>query len=649
MESTVFEESGPRSALALPPRTILHGAYEIGRVLGKGGFGITYAAFDQNLKIPVAIKEYLPAQVAGRGTDRSTVQPHSGGDDNVFEHGLEAFLAEAQTLAQFEHPNIVGVKTFFRANGTGYLVMPFYEGRTLDAYLNDQGGPMPHEEALTMIGPVMDGLAAVHARGILHRDIKPQNVYLTDNGGTVLLDFGAARIAFGEESQSLSAVLTPGYAPFEQYSRKGHQGPWTDVYATAAMLYRMVTGEKPPEATDRLAGEPLPPPHLANPALPPVFSSAISTALAVQPKDRPQTIEALRQSLTGGDATVVVPPPGADATVLTDNETVLVDASAPGATVVGPPPLAGARSLLDAPSATATALVLKATRDVRFRVDRAPMQALGAGETREIAVTPGAHRIEMSFGGVKRTVQVSVSEGERRELSLELPAGPPRRAASRPKAEGGSGALKWVLGLGGALVLVMIIIGIAVASNGPGTTNTNGRTVVDDFTGDGSDFGNDKPPPPPPETPQGDALDQAIAQTEAAIRAEIASEGGVQPTSSIQPIRFTGVGEPVERRGSLGPGDGLLDSGEFADLYMFQVNRANYLFAELTSTDFDAYLILLDPNGNKVIEVDDSGDDLDAYLDTELLSPGIYSLFVTSAAVGETGSYVLTVTPDVIE
>ena len=138
----IFTESGERSTLALEARKILNGNYELGRVLGKGGFGITYAALDQSLQMPVAIKEYLPTAVAGRGTDRATVQPHGGKDAEIFENGLNAFLKEGQTLAKFNHPNIVRVRAFFRDNRTGYLVMPFLEGKTLAQHIRDSGGKL---------------------------------------------------------------------------------------------------------------------------------------------------------------------------------------------------------------------------------------------------------------------------------------------------------------------------------------------------------------------------------------------------------------------------------------------------------------------------------------------------------------------------
>ena len=604
---TLFQESGPRTSLALPPRTVLNDTYEVGRVLGKGGFGITYAALDMHLKVPVAIKEYLPAQVAGRGTDRSTVQPHGGKEVDVFEHGLNAFLSEAQTLAQFNHPNIVQVRAFFRQNGTGYLVMPFYEGRTLDAVMADHDGPMPCDEAVALVEPVMDGLEAVHGRNLLHRDIKPQNVYLTDSGETILLDFGAARIAFGQESQSLSAVLTPGYAPFEQYSRRGHQGPWTDVYATAAMLYRMVTGDKPPEATDRLAGEPLAPIHLKNPSATPAFANAVTTALATLPKDRPQTIADFRTMLKGSvaDPTLLA----GDETVLATDETILT----PEATILdrtGPasPEASGEQDTTPG----ATVLVVRAAEACRFRIDGGEIVSLAKGEERSVPVEPGQHVVAAAFGDQRHKTTVQVRRSERRVVPL-APPGPGRRGRSRQRVEGDrprtSYGWLWAIGGAGALLVLLIVIGLAVDGNGLAPNNPS------NVVGPGGDV-----EPVPPVAP---------------------------PQDSSPDYVFNVIGDPVTATGVLAAGDGTLPNGEFADLYTFDSAQSNYLFAELTSQDFDTYLILMGPDGEVIIENDDFDGNLQvSYFDIDLPEPGIYRVFVTSAHPGETGRYTLTLTPD---
>ena len=202
------------------------GDYEILSILGHGGFGITYLAEDIKLKTKVAIKEYLPADIAVRTTDL-TVRSRTSDDDGDFAWGLDRFLKEAQTLARFNHPNIVGVRRFFEDNGTAYMVMDYQEGDSLSSVLA-RHGRLEESEIFEILAPLLDGLEAVHAADILHRDIKPGNIYIRNDGSPVLLDFGAARTALGQRSMSLHKVFTPGYAPAEQYETSGHQGPWTD-------------------------------------------------------------------------------------------------------------------------------------------------------------------------------------------------------------------------------------------------------------------------------------------------------------------------------------------------------------------------------------------------------------------------------------
>jgi serine/threonine protein kinase len=297
-----YDESLKRGPLVLPHRTLLHhGQYLIGKVLGKsGGFGITYLALDTKLETRVAIKEYLPRDLAGRDGDHATVSAHSSDDAEHFRYGLTQFLQEARTLARFDHANIVRVRNFFEENGTGYLVMDYYDGVTLADYLAQQPqGKLPERTAVDILMPILDGLREVHAKNFLHRDIKPQNIYLTTGNRAILLDFGAARQAMSERSRSLSVVLSEGYAPYEQYHRRGEQGPWTDIYACAAVLYHAVTGEPPPPATERMSRDELSFSALGVSAS---LANALRLGLAVDHKNRPQTMAAFQALLWGCEA-----------------------------------------------------------------------------------------------------------------------------------------------------------------------------------------------------------------------------------------------------------------------------------------------------------------------------------------------------------
>jgi len=314
----------PRSPLALPLGTRLSERYRVGRILGDpGGFGVTYLALDERLEVRVAIKEYVPRELAGRDTDGQTLIPYSTGDGEAFAYGLERFLGEARALAQFDHANIVGIRDFFETHGTACLVMDYYEGTTLRAYLAEQPeGRMDPALATEIMLRVLDGLREVHGAGYLHRDIKPSNIYLTEAGRPILIDFGAARLALGEQSRSLSVVLTEGYAPYEQYRRRGSHGPHTDVYGCGATLYRMVTGQKPASAADRVVEDELRPAHEARPAVGEALSAAIEEAMAVRPAERTAFATAMHGQLqealselsftTGRESTADTEGEGAD-------------------------------------------------------------------------------------------------------------------------------------------------------------------------------------------------------------------------------------------------------------------------------------------------------------------------------------------------
>jgi serine/threonine protein kinase len=292
-----WQPGADNSPPALALDTLLDGRYRIGRVLGHGGFGITYLAWDENLQLRLAIKEYLPRDCAARAPDGVSLAIYSGQAGEQFAYGLDRFLDEARALARFDqHPGIVTVKSFFRAHGTGYCVMDYVEGLTLRQYLEGQpGGRIPVEQAWRLLQPVMDALRAVHKEGLLHRDLAPDNIYITRDGRVKLLDFGAARFAAGEHSRSLSIILKPGYAPEEQYRSRGKQGPWTDVYGLAATLYRAITGTVPPEALDRLDQDDLVAPSRLGIAITAGQEGVLLKALAVRVGERFPSMEDLQE------------------------------------------------------------------------------------------------------------------------------------------------------------------------------------------------------------------------------------------------------------------------------------------------------------------------------------------------------------------
>lgn len=295
-------------SILLPAGTLLGGVYRVEGALGKpGGFGITYLATDTRLEARVAVKEFFPRGLARRAHDGLTVVPITPDDKDGFDHARQRFLDEARLLARFHHPSIVRVRSFFEENGTAYLVMDYLEGRTLAAHLERVGGRVPAETAVAIARPLLDALAEIHETGVLHRDVDPANVYVTNRQQVVLLDFGAARQAVAEAEggqRSLSVVLKPGYAPYEQYASKGRQGPWTDLYALAATMYRMLTGLVPQESTGRIVQDELQPVDEVvreryGEVLPPALARAVMWGLALRPEDRPQSVAAFQQALDG--------------------------------------------------------------------------------------------------------------------------------------------------------------------------------------------------------------------------------------------------------------------------------------------------------------------------------------------------------------
>ena len=283
-----LEENVKKYPVTLRAGTILNGRYMVGRVLGQGGFGITYLAWDESLKARVAVKEYMPNDMAARMGTTVSVAMKSRAED--FVYGLERFQEEARTLAKFMgQPNIAGVTDYFDENGTSYFVMDYIEGISFKTYIANAGGKVSVEEALNVMIPVLRALTAVHAEGFIHRDVTPDNIYITKDGNVKLLDFGSARYSLGDKSKSLDVVLKVGYAPKEQYTRRGRQGPYTDVYSCAACLYAAITGFLPPESLERLDHDELIPLSQAGVEIPLYLERAILKGLAVQPENRFQT------------------------------------------------------------------------------------------------------------------------------------------------------------------------------------------------------------------------------------------------------------------------------------------------------------------------------------------------------------------------
>ncbi|SEP66611.1 Serine/threonine protein kinase [Lachnospiraceae bacterium RM5] len=282
----------PRS---LRPFTKLNGKYLVGKVIGEGGFGITYIGFNMETDLPVAIKEYFPSELATRDTTQgNTVTIFSGEAQSLYKEGLEKYLREARNLSMFSDlPGIVTVKDFFYENETAYIIMEYINGITLKQHLTKVGGRMKQNEVIKMMKPVLESMVKIHEVGIIHRDISPDNIMITRNKQIKLTDFGAARVFDTEDSKSITVVLKRGYAPEEQYRAKGNQGPWTDVYALCATMYRMITGVTPQEALERIIEDNVEPISKYDPNVWPETEFAIMKGLSLRAQDRFQTVEDL--------------------------------------------------------------------------------------------------------------------------------------------------------------------------------------------------------------------------------------------------------------------------------------------------------------------------------------------------------------------
>ena len=322
-------QNAEKYPIALPVGTVLNGRYIVGRVLGQGGFGITYLALDTQLNARVAVKEFLPSEIASR-IQETTVSVVSGDKADEFAYGAERFQEEARTLAKFiGHPNIAGVSSYFDENGTSYFVMDYIEGVSFKSYIANQGGRVSVQETLDVMIPVLRALTAVHQEGFIHRDVTPDNIYISKDGNVKLLDFGSARYSIGDKSKSLDVILKVGYAPKEQYIRRGRQGPYTDVYSCAACMYAAITGYLPPESLERLDKDDIVSITDSGIEIPAWLDYAIMKGLAVQPEDRFQSAEEFlraieEQSMTEAAVPAAVAAEKAAAATAKKNNTKMI-------------------------------------------------------------------------------------------------------------------------------------------------------------------------------------------------------------------------------------------------------------------------------------------------------------------------------------
>lgn len=310
----------------LPAGTRIGGRYEILEVIGQGGFGITYRGYDLTLDVPVAVKEYYPSGIASRYHTQS-LDVQVGGADNQrqFEEGKAKFLEEARVLAKFsEDPNVVGVRDFFEDNQTVYIVMQYLQGESLKDYTVTDGR-MTFDEAFALLRPVMQSLGRMHSTGLIHRDISPSNLIRMRSGKVKLIDFGTAREISAEGEKSLSVMLKPGYAPAEQYKTRGAQGPWTDVYALCASIYKLITGVTPENSLNRLLEDELLPPSQCGAVISPSQEEALMRGLAVRAGDRIQNMEELEAAF---DAASAVPEQEQDGAGEYDDERTIMGPSA---------------------------------------------------------------------------------------------------------------------------------------------------------------------------------------------------------------------------------------------------------------------------------------------------------------------------------
>ena len=384
--------------------------FEITGIIGEGGFGIVYLAQDHSLQRTVALKEYMPGVMAGRGSDQS-VLVRSKRHQDAFDTGLRSFINEARLLAQFDHPALIKIYRFWEQNNTGYMAMRFYEGQTLKRILQDNPSFVTEAWLKVMLQSILEALEALYKVQILHRDISPENIMIQNNGEAVLLDFGAARQIISDMTQSLTVILKPGYAPIEQYADDPSmlQGPWTDLYSLAAVMYVAITRKSPPSSVARMIKDPIA--LLATgdyPGYSRTFLAAIDQALAVRPEHRPQSIAAFRALL--GIEDLAPPPKAAQPTTRTgqanEKKSVARPAAAPLAAAIKP----AATRALPAPSTASDSLDPETQMMTQPMTDQL-LDAASVPAPAAMASTPGMgpNRVTAATHGKRRLLLLAVA------------------------------------------------------------------------------------------------------------------------------------------------------------------------------------------------------------------------------------------------
>ena len=392
-----YDENTPGALHHLPAGVVLQGQYMIGRVLGQGGFGITYLGWDQNLDTPIAVKEYFPMGYVQRNHKRSLEIVPNRDTEAEFCNGRDHFLREAKILARLSDvPEVVHIRNFFQANGTAYIVMEYIGGITLSKYIRKRVEPLSLTQALTILKPIMVAMAEVHDAELIHRDISPENIMLYHNR-VKLLDFGAARdVGDADASKALpkstQAMVKHGYAPIEQYQRRGALGPWTDVYGICATLYFCLTGKAPSSAPDRLSsGDQLDWKRMA-PELTTQQLDILDRAMALRPKERIRDMRTLLEGLCSGR--MIITQDIGDAAGIRETQK---KTSNEGAYIKNSPKAAAKNT--------------KTTRDVRISANNNPPFAIpNAG--RKTENYPATAPIEQNHNRYPQTVPVSQSAGQ---------------------------------------------------------------------------------------------------------------------------------------------------------------------------------------------------------------------------------------------